>query len=45
MITNGEKHIEESARAPEESIQWNGELILLIFQELSKLKLRPFCLF
>ena len=40
-----EKHIEESARAPEESIHSNGELIWLIFQEFFKLKLRPFCLF
>ena len=40
-----EKHIEESARAPEESIHLNGELILMIFQELSKLELRLFCFF
>ena len=30
-----EKHIEESARAPEESIKVKGESILLIFQEFS----------
>ena len=30
-----EKHIEESARAPEESIHVNGSMILLIFQEFS----------
>ena len=30
-----EKHIEESARAPEKSGHLNGELILMIFQELS----------
>ena len=40
-----EKHIEESARPPEKSSQLNGEFILMIFQELSKPELRPFCLF
>ena len=40
-----EKHIEESARAPEKSGHLNGELILMISQELSKPELRPFCLF
>ena len=30
-----EKHIEETACAPEESIQVKGESILLIFQEFS----------
>ena len=37
-----EKHIEESARAPE---KLNGEFILMIFQEFSKPELRPFCFF
>ena len=40
-----EKHIEESARAPEKSGHLNGELILMIFQELSKLELRLFGFF
>ena len=30
-----EEHIEERARASEESIHVNGDLILLIFQEFS----------
>ena len=30
-----EKNLEESARAPEESILVNGESILLIFKEFS----------